>query len=270
VAEDLRETRKLEAERLRSEQLEGLVEMSATLAHEIRNPLMGLSAQAELLADQLPPDDKRSRYIDVITSEVDRINATITRMLNFVRPYEPDYSLKSVRELCRDALDLTEIRAEAKAVSLDFRDPSPDENSTDVEIEMDAGQIKQVLLNLLINAVDAAPENGQVVLRVISTEQLEWEDPTGGTRRAGPGIIIEILDDGPGFKEGDLARIFRPFYTTKSSGTGLGLAICHKIVAAHDGQIKAGRENDQTCFRVQLPRVREHRGAKHGELEEME
>ena len=86
VAEDLRETRKLDAERLRSEQLEGLVEMSATLAHEIRNPLMGLSAQAELLADQLPADDKRSRYIEVITGEVDRINGTITRMLNFVKP----------------------------------------------------------------------------------------------------------------------------------------------------------------------------------------
>ncbi len=270
VAEDLRDTRKLEAERLRSEQLEGLVEMSATLAHEIRNPLMGLSAQAELLADQLPPDDKRSRYIDVIISEVDRINATITRMLNFVRPYEPDISRTSIGDLCRDALALTGSRAQAKGVTLE---PGADFNwddAADMELEVDAGQIKQVLLNLLINAVDAAPENGHVVLRVSRSENLELSDPAQGTRRAGPGLIIEVLDDGPGFREGDLARIFRPFYTTKSSGTGLGLAICHKIVTAHDGQIKAGRVKNQTYFRVQLPRVFEHRGAGHGQLEEMQ
>jgi len=270
VAEDLRDTRKLEAARLRSEQLEGLVEMSATLAHEIRNPLMGLSAQAELLADQLPPDDKRSRYIDVITSEVDRINATITRMLNFVRPYEPDLSRTSLGELCRDALVLTGVRAQAKGIILE---PAADYNwddDEDIALEVDAGQIKQVLLNLLINAVDAAPENGRVVLRVSQSQNLEMSDPAHGTRRVGPGVVIEVLDNGPGFRDGDLGRIFRPFYTTKSSGTGLGLAICHKIVAAHDGQIIAGRENDQTFFRVQLPLVPEHRGSGHGQLEEIQ
>ncbi|MEN8005380.1 MAG: ATP-binding protein [Candidatus Krumholzibacteriota bacterium] len=270
VAEDLRETRKLEAERLRSDQLEGLVEMSATLAHEIRNPLMGLSAQAELLADQLPADDKRSRYIDVITSEVDRINATITRMLNFVRPYEPDLSPIFIGELCRDALALTEVRARDKAVSIEFAADSMSAENAGLEIEVDSGQIKQVLLNLLINAVDAAPPNGRVVLRVLPSDNLELSDPTRGTRHAGPGVIIEVLDNGPGFKDGDLARIFRPFYTTKSSGTGLGLAICHKIVTAHDGQIMAGRDQDQTFFRVQLPRVAEQRGAGRGQLEEMQ
>jgi signal transduction histidine kinase len=254
VAEDLRETRKLEAERLRSEQLEGLVEMSATLAHEIRNPLMGLSAQAELLADQLPPDDKRSRYIEVITGEVERINATITRMLNFVRPYEPARAQASLADLGRDALDLVQARAQDKAVDLDFRVGDSSGEATNLKLEVDAGQIKQVLLNLLINGVDAAPNGGRVALRISADDRLELSDPSRGTRREGPGIIIEIQDDGPGFQEGDLERIFRPFYTTKSSGTGLGLAICHKIVAAHDGQIKAGRADDRTYFRVLLPR----------------
>lgn len=254
VAEDLRETRKLEAERLRSEQLEGLVEMSATLAHEIRNPLMGLSAQAELLGDQLPPDDKRSRYIEVITGEVDRINATITRMLNFVRPYEPARAQASLADLGRDAIDLVQARAQDKEVSLVFGDGDPAGDSVDLELEVDAGQIKQVLLNLLINGVDAAPNGGRVSLRISADDRLELSDPARGTRREGPGFIIEIQDDGPGFREDDLGRIFRPFYTTKSSGTGLGLAICHKIVAAHDGQIKAGRADDRTFFRVLLPR----------------
>lgn len=253
VAEDLRETRKLEAERLRSEQLEGLVEMSATLAHEIRNPLMGLSAQAELLADQLPAGDKRSRYIDVITSEVDRINDTITRMLNFVRPYEPNRTLTSLGKLGQDALDLVQPRASVRGISLEWGSGSSVDAAGDFEMEMDAGQIKQVLLNLLINGVDAAPENGTVRLNIRPEDNLEMTDPARGTRKTGPGVVIEVRDDGPGFKEGDLDRIFRPFYTTKSSGTGLGLAICHKIVAAHEGQIRADRDNEETCFRVLLP-----------------
>ncbi len=258
VAEDLRQTRKLDAERLRSEQLEGLVEMSATLAHEIRNPLMGLSAQAELLADQLPAGDKRSRYIEVITGEVDRINGTITRMLNFVRPYEPTLAPVVLEELGHDTIALVQARAQVKNVTLEMLTEKAGVEVDDLEITVDAGQIKQVLLNLLINGVDAAPEGGHVQLRITGSDCLELSDPSSGTRRVGPGIIMEIRDDGPGFKDGDLARIFRPFYTTKSSGTGLGLAICHKIVAAHGGQIRAGRENQHTFFRVLLPRESEH------------
>jgi len=268
VAEDLRETRKLDAERLRSEQLEGLVEMSATLAHEIRNPLMGLSAQAELLADQLPAGDKRSRYIEVITGEVDRINGTITRMLNFVRPYEPRLTPVFLDELGRDSIALVQARAQAKNVTLEICAEDPGCDAGAMEITVDAGQIKQVLLNLLINGVDAAPEGGRVQLRITGSECLELSDPARGTRREGPGVIIEIRDDGPGFKEGDLARIFRPFYTTKSSGTGLGLAICHKIVAAHEGQIRAGRENEHTFFRVLLPRESESLTTGQAQFEE--
>jgi two-component system nitrogen regulation sensor histidine kinase GlnL len=254
VAEDLRERRKLEAERLRSDQLEGLVEMSATLAHEIRNPLMGLSAQAELLADQLPTGDKRSRYIEVITAEVDRINDTITRMLNFVRPYEPARTTAALDDLGRDSIALVQARAQAKAVTLEFLAGETAGDHGDLVFHIDAGQIKQVLLNLLINGVDAAPDRGHVSLSIRASDSLELSDPSRGTHHEGPGVLIEVRDDGPGFAEGDLARIFRPFYTTKSSGTGLGLAICHKIVAAHDGQITAGRALDHTFFRVLLPR----------------
>ncbi len=262
VAEDLRETRKLEAERLRSEQLEGLVEMSATLAHEIRNPLMGLSAQAELLADQLPAGDARSRYIDVITGEVDRINDTITRMLNFVRPYEPSLTAASLESLGRDALALVSPRAQAKNVHLELSDTGGG------TCQVDAGQIQQVLLNLLINAVDAAPAGGRVDLLIHRGDNLERNDPTHGTRHAGPGVAIEVRDNGPGIRDEDLARIFRPFYTTKSSGTGLGLAICHKIIAAHHGQISAGRQDDHTIFRVLLPREQSPRQPVQEQLEE--
>lgn len=255
VAEDLRETRKLEAERRRSEQLEGLVEMSATLAHEIRNPLMGLSAQAELLADQLPANDPRSRYIHVITGEVERIDDTITRMLNYVRPYEPAPDLVDLREICRDVMDLVRPRAQDKRVALTTDLDDGDRRARVWDVILDGGQIKQVLLNLLINAVDAVAAEGSVRLRLSAVENIAIQDQQRGTRLETPGFRLEVLDDGPGVPEADLEKIFRPFFTTKNTGTGLGLSICQKIVGAHGGEIQATRENETTVFRVLLPRV---------------
>ena len=248
VAEDLRESRILEAERLRSDRLEGLVEMSATLAHEIRNPLMGLSAQAELLAEHLPADDARYRYLDVITREVERIDATITGMLNFVRPYEPVREPTDLSELAADAVELSRARAEGAKVELA---PLATPGAT-VSLEADAAQLKQVLLNLLINAVDAAGPHGRVAMSV-AEGPVALIDAGRGTRQSVPGLICEVRNTGPAIEEADRARIFRPFFTTKSSGTGLGLSICHKIVSAHGGEITADRERDETVFRVLLP-----------------
>ena len=253
VAEDLRDSRQLEAERLRSDRLEGLVEMSATLAHEIRNPLMGLSAQAELLAEHLGPDDPKSRYIEVITGEVERINETITRMLNFVRPYQPRLTETAFQPLARDVLDLAAPRAAEKDVRLAWAGLAPGQTVADLILAVDGNQIKQVLLNLLINAVDAAPPGGRVELDIRASANLGLADTRTGERQALPGLVIEVRDDGPGFAASDAAKLFRPFFTTKSSGTGLGLSICHKIVVAHGGDIMADRVADLTVFRVLLP-----------------
>ncbi len=232
--------------------------MSATLAHEIRNPLMGLSAQAELLAEQLPPQDKRSRYIEVITGEVDRINETITRMLNFVRPYEPSRSTVCVARLAMDAVELVRPRADEKSVGLvlDFDDPTSDSpGAGHWEFDIDGGQIKQVLLNLMINAIDAAPASSVVALSLRRCENLHLVDTISGTQTSSGGLMLLVTDQGTGFGEGGPGKIFRPFYTTKSSGTGLGLSICQKIVRAHGGEIRAERQHTQTVFQVLLPQV---------------
>ncbi len=258
VCEDLRDSRKLEIERLRADQLEGLVEMSATLAHEIRNPLMGLSAQAELLAEQLPPQDKRSRYIEVITGEVDRINETITRMLNFVRPYEPSRRRVCVARLAMDSVELVRPRADERSVGLilDFDNPTADvSESGHWEIDIDGAQIKQVLLNLMINAIDAAPPNSVVSLSLRLYEDLHLVETISGTQTSFGGLMLLVTDQGDGFGVGGPEKIFRPFYTTKSSGTGLGLSICQKIVRAHGGEIRAERQQDQTVFQVLLPQI---------------
>ncbi len=255
VAEDQRERRQLEQERRRVDQLQGLVEMSATLAHEIRNPLMGLSAQAELLADQLNHGDERIRYIEVITREVERINSTIDRMLDFTRPYHPQLAAADIRELAGDTLELCRSRAEAKAVELTL-DSAPlrgDAARRGWSCELDAAQIKQVLLNLLLNGIDACAEGGKVRLEIAVSDAVELPSREGTGRFLAPGVILNVRDDGPGFAPGAQDRIFRPFFTTKSSGTGLGLSLCHKIITAHGGDITAVRSQDTTVFRVVLP-----------------
>ncbi len=253
VAEDLRPARRLESERLRAGRLQTLVEMSATLAHEIRNPLAGLSAQAELLAAQLPDGDPRGRYLDVITREVERINETITRMLNYVRPYEPALGECRLWEAARDAIDLVRPRAAAATVALALDAGDAADPDTAFALKADAGQLKQVLLNLLLNAIDAAPSGGHVTLALERHEQCDLPDARSGSHRWGAGVSLEVRDDGPGFREGDAARLFQPFFTTKSSGTGLGLSLCQKIVDAHGGEIRAERRENQTVFRVILP-----------------
>lgn len=256
VCEDLRESRKLEIERLRADRLESLVEMSATLAHEIRNPLMGLSAQAELLAETLPPEDDRSRYIEVITGEVDRINETISRMLNFVRPYEPSLKTTSMARLALDSVELTRPRADEKAIGLllEFQGLKGESTHAETwEFNLDGGQIKQVLLNLIINAIDASPEESVVVVNLAMTRGLPLVDPASGTQKTVPGLMIQVSNEGPGIPADSWEKIFRPFYTTKNTGTGLGLSICRKIITAHGGEIRVRRCEQRTVFEVMLP-----------------
>ena len=253
VAEDLRPARRLEAERLRTGRLQALVEMSATLAHEIRNPLAGLSAQAELLAAQLPDGDPRGRYLDVITREVERINETITRMLNYVRPDEPALASCDLWEASRDALDLVRPRAAGASVALELDGGSETDPAGAFTLVADTGQLKQVLLNLLLNAIDATPAGGRVTLALARHERCDLPDAPSGGHRWGAGLSLEVRDTGPGFPAGDPARLFQPFYTTKSSGTGLGLSLCQKVVTAHGGDIRAERRGDLTVFRVTLP-----------------
>jgi signal transduction histidine kinase len=247
VLEDLTATRRAEAARRRAEQLEALVAMSATLAHEIRNPLMGLSAQAELLADSLPEDDARRDRIDLITGEVERIDRTITDMLQCVRPCQPRRETVDLVNVARTCCELARPRAAARAVSLEAADRSA------LEVAVDPTQIQQVLLNLVLNAVDAAPEGGHVRVAIAASERLSLPDPVLGYDRSVPGVVVSVEDDGPGFGDLDPEKLFQPFFTTKTTGTGLGLAYSRKVVEAHDGQIRAERHDAWTRMQVLLP-----------------
>jgi signal transduction histidine kinase len=251
VLEDLRPVKRLAEEKQRADNLESLVEMSATLAHEIRNPLMGLSAQAELLSDSLDEGDDRRRYIDVITGEVDRINDTITRMLQFVRPYEPVRGPVDLDRLVRDCLILVRPRADARDVRLGLVEGAAHDRGATTSA--DGTQLKQVVLNLLLNAIDAAPETTTVSIALEHRNDLMISDPETGGSRLSRGYRIAVSDQGGGINPDDLEKIFRPFYTTKSAGTGLGLSISRKIVKAHAGTISVHSEETGTKFAILLP-----------------
>lgn len=248
ILEDLSEAKRAAAARRRAEQAEALVAMSATLAHEIRNPLMGLSAQAELLADSLPANDSRRDRIDLITAEVERINRTINDMLQFVRPCELLRESVDPAPLARDCLEMIRPVAAAKSVTL-----APITGGAEV-INGDSTKLKQVVLNLVLNAVDAAEPGGTVAVRLQSAAQLTFPDAMSGGARTAPGVILAVEDDGPGFGDVDPEQIFQPFFTTKTTGTGLGLAYCRKVVDAHGGEIRAQRDGAVTRLLVLLPR----------------
>jgi signal transduction histidine kinase len=248
VLDDLRTTKRLEAEKVRADNLESLVEMSATLAHEIRNPLMGLSAQAELLSENLEPNDGRSRYLDVITSEVTRINDTITRMLNYTRPYEPDLSEIDIIKLAEDCIVLAEHRCKDKSVRI-----TNTYKPAKIICNIDGNQIKQVILNVLFNAIDASPDNCTVELKINEIAELEQIDISTGISKLVPGVEVSVIDSGAGFSKTDSEKLFRPFFTTKTSGTGLGLSMCKKIIEAHLGNITADCSDDYTVFRFSVP-----------------
>ena len=249
VLEDLTVTRELAAERQRADSLQSLVTMTATLAHEIRNPLTGLSTQAELLGDQLPAGDPRKRYLDVIVGEVERMNETITRMLQFTRPYTPRRRETDLAALAADCVALAAPRAAARDVRCRLRVTGEASDP----VFLDAPQVKQVILNLLHNAVDASPAGGEVELRLETGVRCVLPGPGGRGVRHLTGCRLLVRDRGPGFGDTDPAQLFRPFYTTKSSGTGLGLSISEKIVTAHGGTITARRRDGWTEFAVQLP-----------------
>ena len=169
-------------------------------------------------------------------------------MLNFVRPYAPTLAETDLVALAHDCLDLARPRADKAGVALALATPDGP-----VQLTADAAQISQVMLNLLLNAVDAAPPGTAVTLTVAGTATRELPDADTGNVRLVESCLLSVADRGPGFASEDAERMFRPFFTTKSTGTGLGLSICRKVVEAHRGLIRAVRRDGATVFEILLP-----------------
>ena len=235
LAEANRHLQEAEAAVRRSERLAALGQLSAGLAHEIRNPLSTIKTSAEMLGQNLGADNTLAREMaGFISTEVDRTNALVTRFLDFARPL-------AVR---REKTDLTQVIDRAVA-GVEMHSPPFDVTiyknySPEIPPFLLDGQLmERVMYNLLLNAAQASPPKGSVTVK---------------TRQVNGTVEIAVIDRGSGINPKDVESIFNPFFTTKSSGVGLGLAIVSKIVDEHGGKISVeSTPGDGSVFRIYLP-----------------
>jgi len=218
----------------RAERLYALGQLSAGLAHEIRNPLASIEGATSILLREPPSEERRVEFLEIIQKECRRLNRLLTQFLNFAKPAPPEYKTIPLDQLFDSVIGLAEHTVRRDQITLRKEIPEGIQ-----ALECDPEQLTQVLLNLTINAIQAMPNGGAVVL---------------GARRHGDDILMYVRDQGSGISERDMERIFDPFFTTKESGTGLGLPVAHQIVSRQGGVLSATRNTDKgMTFTIELP-----------------
>jgi two-component system, NtrC family, sensor kinase len=218
----------------RAEHLATLGELAAGLAHEIRNPLAGIAGVIEIIGRDLPSTSPARAVVKEVRQEIAQINRILTDLLQTARPHPPEVRPSDLNVTVEHAVMLARQQVMSKPIKIELqKDPSLP------NVEHDSDQIHQVLLNLLLNAVQAIDSSGRVRV-VLSPSEDE--------------AVITVSDTGRGIAPENLPNIFRPFYTTKGNGTGLGLSLARRIVEGHHGRIEVSSEiGIGTEFRVFLP-----------------
>ena len=221
----------------RTDRLAALGSLTAGLAHEIRNPLVAVNTFLQLLPERFEDKEFREEFLKLTTSEVERITNLVTNLLNFAKPSEPKLSKTDVNEVIEKVIDLIRVTAKKKGVIINTKlEKIP-------QAMLDEEQIKQVFLNIFLNAIEAISNEGSILVtsRSIQKNGLEY-------------VQVEIEDTGKGIPKRILDQIFDPFFTTKEKGSGLGLSISHQIVQEHNGFIEVeSKLGEGTTFFVNLP-----------------
>jgi hypothetical protein len=239
MMQQLRESRK-EIERLhrtqmsRAEHLATLGEMATGLAHEIRNPLAGIAGVIEIIGRDLPSTSPARAVVKDVRLEIVQINRILTDLLETARPHPPQVCRSNLNTTVEHAVMLARQHVLSKPIKIELQQ-APDL----AEVEHDSGQIHQVLLNLLLNAIQSIESAGIVRVEI-------------GSREGCASVVVS--DTGCGIPAQNLANIFRPFYTTKGNGTGLGLSLAHRIVEEHYGRVEVSSVVGKgSTFEVLLP-----------------
>jgi len=238
------EAKRVASERQRRlEQVEAMQTLCAGLAHEVRNPLNSAKLQLQLSVRRLRrggDDPRLVEPIELAEHEIDRLTVLLDEFLAFARPAALDLHAHDVASLVRDVVEQERPRAARRGAELSLGDDLPP-----IIAELDAVKIRQVIDNLVCNAIEAVRTGGRVTVAVA---------PLGDQ------IQIEVSDDGDGIPPDVLPRIYEPFFSTKEGGTGLGMSIAHSLVALHGGSIDVASSSRGTRFRVAVPRSQRARG----------
>jgi signal transduction histidine kinase len=230
-----------EHEALQAEQLAAVGQLAAGMAHELRNPLMSMKILVQgALAGSCGENQESearlsSRDLSVLEEEITRLEQLVQSFFDFARPPVPEKQLLDLRPLIEKTIAFVERRAAASSARIELLLPS-----TPLSATVDPGQFRQVLLNLVLNAVDALPNGGTITVELAS-ESDRW-------------LTLQVADSGCGLPTELGTRIFDPFTTTKATGLGLGLSICKRIAAAHGGTITgANQAVGGAVFTLRLP-----------------
>ena len=232
-----REIEAAQAQLVMTEKLATVGQLAAGVAHEIGNPISIVQGYLEILRD-MAEDDAQREIVQVMDTAVDRIATIIRDLLDYARPGRDDVAFCDAVQVVHTTAKL--VRPQKRFSGLDLRLGEPAEP---IVAAAHAGRLEQVVLNLLLNAADASPAGGSVLVSVRAAERK---------------VIVTVSDEGPGVERGDMVRIFDPFYSTKDpgQGTGLGLAICHSIAHSYGGTVAVrDAEGQGASFSVILPQA---------------
>jgi PAS domain S-box-containing protein len=238
VVKDVTSLRSLERQLADAEHLATLGELSAGLAHEIKNPLAGIKGAIDVIRDSLPSGDAHREILGDVLHEVNRIDKTVRDLLNYAKPRPPSHSSIELPSLVQRIVAIARTAPKHPSVPISVRQLTPVPDFTGDEM-----QLEQVLMNLLLNAQNALSSGGRIEITLGCDEQSKI-------------VRIEVKDNGPGIPEEIRKKVFQPFFTTRTDGTGLGLATCLKNVQYHGGSIEVQSEvGHGTTFIVTVPLI---------------
>ncbi|MBN1641606.1 MAG: response regulator [Anaerolineae bacterium] len=225
-----------QAQLIQAEKLAAMGRLTASIAHELNNPLQAIQNCLHLILYRSLEGDKQRRYLTMAQEEVERLISTVQRMLDFYRPSVKQHRATDVHEVIEDVLALTDKQLQNGRVRVrkSFDRDIPPLNTIQ-------NQLKQVFLNLIVNAVEAMPHGGELAIQTSLSPDGRW-------------VSIAFTDQGMGLSQQARAHLFEPFYTTKHKGTGLGLSVSYGIIEQHGGTIQVeSSEGKGSCFTVRLP-----------------
>ncbi|MCL4493119.1 MAG: ATP-binding protein [Nitrospirae bacterium] len=216
----------------RAAKLASLGEIVSGIAHEIKNPLAGISCAVQVFRSELDENDSKKVIINEILNQVNRLDRTVKDLLSYAKPKPPQLLLSGINDVMEKALFFVYPEAKKQNIAIETR------IEKDIpDILMDTDQIQQVFLNIIINAIQSMPAGGVLSISISGKGYQEIKDEIGGSLNCGRILIIRFQDTGKGVAPEDLECIFEPFFTKKSKGTGLGLSISRKIIQEHGGEI---------------------------------
>ena len=233
----------------RAAKLASLGEIVSGIAHEIKNPLAGISCAVQVFRSELDDSDGKRAVINEILNQVNRLDRTVKDLLSYAKPKPPQLMLSRISDVMEKALFFVHPEAKKQNITIETR-VEQDAPGTLI----DADQIQQVFLNIIINAIQAMPAGGLLSISIAEKARNEIDDELRGFQGEGRLLAIRFEDSGKGIAPEDLAYIFEPFFTKKSKGTGLGLSISQKIIQEHGGEIAVKSSLGKgSVFTIYLP-----------------